>query len=409
MTHRIFRQALLVTAVLVSTAAVPATAQDATDSFSDAITKGTFSLNLRYRFEDVDQDGFDDDGRASTLRTTFGYKTMWWSGLMIFAEMEDVHDIGYGGDHNNAGSGSLWNGVTDRPVIADPEITEFNQAYLGIRPAKTFIIRAGLQEIVVDNSRFVGNVGWRQNHQSFEAARVTWDLTETFALSYAYIGRTRTVTGASQPMTTHHADLGYTSGGGTLKGYLLQIDYDDEPLWGRSTSTYGAFIGGEAAVSDSTILLYRFEYAQQEDTGNNPNRVDAGYRLANLGLRMGKWTVAASWEVLEGDPDSGAFTTPLATLHKFNGWADKFLSTPGNGLEDLYLTVGAKLGRWDLTAVYHDFTANSGDGKWGTEIDAHVIYTAKWKQKFALKAALYEADEWATDTTKIWLWTSWGF
>ena len=44
---------------------------------------------------------------------------------------------------------------------------------------------AGLQEILIDNHRFVGNVGWRQNHQSFEAARVTWDLTEAFTLSEA--------------------------------------------------------------------------------------------------------------------------------------------------------------------------------------------------------------------------------
>ena len=28
--------------------------------------------------------------------------------------------------------------------------------------------------------------------------------------------------------------------------------------------------------------------------------------------------------------------TPLATLHKFDGWADLFLTTPNKGLQDLY-------------------------------------------------------------------------
>jgi len=396
--------------VIVIAASLPAAAQDDTGDLLDAITKGTFSLNLRYRYENVDQDGFDDRGQASTLRTAFGYRTQWWKGLLVFAEFEDVHDLGLGNDHNNKGAGSLWNGVTDRPVIADPEITEINQAYLGIRPVKSLVFRAGLQEIVIDNSRFVGNVGWRQNHQTFEAANVSFDGVSNLVLSYAFIGRTHTVTGASLPMSTHHGEGAYAFGKiGTLKGYLLQIDFDPEQLWGLSTMTYGAFFSGSAKLSNTLGLNYRLELAQQNDAGKNPSNVDVGYRRADLGLVIGKVTVAAGYEVLEGGPDKGAFTTPLATLHKFNGWADKFLKTPGDGLQDLFLSVGAKLGKFNLAGVFHDFSANSGGASWGTEFDAHVVYNTPWKQKVALKAAFYSADQWQTDTNKIWLWTSWGF
>jgi hypothetical protein len=38
-----------------------------------------------------------------------------------------------------------------------------------------------------------------------------------------------------------------------------------------------------------------------------------------------------------------------------------------------------------------------------------VLYTTPWKQKVALKYARYRADEWAWDTDKLWIWTSWGF
>lgn len=410
MIHRRLRTIPVVAAVLICAAAMPVAAQDGTDDFLDAITNGVFSLNLRYRYEDVDQDGFDDRGRASTLRTSLGYSTRWWKGLMISAEVEDVHDLGLGGEHNNLGAGSLWNGVTDRPIIADPEITEFNQAYLGIRPSKTVVIRAGLQELVIDNSRWVGNVGWRQNHQSYEAARISFGGTEKLALSYSFIGRTHTVTGASLPMTTHHADVGYSFGSaGTIKGYLLQIDYDDEALWTLSTRTYGAFLAGTAPLSDSLRLSYRLELAQQADAGKNPNSVDAGYRLIELGLATGTVTVAAGYEVLGGSPDRGALSTPLATLHKFNGRADKFLVTPDDGLEDLYLSVTASLGSWNLTGIYHDFSANTGGASWGTELDAQVLYTAPWKQKIALTAALFDADRWSSNTTKVWIWTSWVF
>jgi hypothetical protein len=71
--------------------------------------------------------------------------------------------------------------------------------------------------------------------------------------------------------------------------------------------------------------------------------------------------------------------------------------------------VSAKLGAFNLVGVYHDFSANSGGASWGNEFDADIMYTTAWKQKIALKAAFYSADEWKVDTTKIWLWTSWGF
>jgi len=119
--------------------------------------------------------------------------------------------------------------------------------------------------------------------------------------------------------------------------------------------------------------------------------------------------VAGGYEVLEGGSGEGTFTTPLATLHAFNGWADKFLTTPDNGLEDLFLSVIVTLGKLSLAGVYHEFSANTGGHSWGNEFDAQVVYTAPWKQKIALKLALYGADDWATDTDKIWLWTSWGF
>ena len=99
----------------------------------------------------------------------------------------------------------------------------------------------------------------------------------------------------------------------------------------------------------------------------------------------------------------------MATLHKFNGWADKFLNTPVFGLQDLFLSVAAKLGRFRLEAIYHDFSADTGGGEWGTELDAGVIYTAPWKQQFAIKYANYDAKDFATDTAKLWVWTSWGF
>ena len=397
---------LLVFLVLAATATV--THAEDPPNLGEAITKGKVSLNLRYRYEEVDGT-LDEPGKASTLRTALGYRTLWWKRLAALVQFEDVRNIGYSNEHNNAGFGSLWNGVTDRPIIADPPLTEVNQAYLEWKPIDSLPFRGGRQEIVVDNSRFIGNVAWRQNFQSFDAARVNFTGVKNLDLGLIYIARQRTVTGASRPMQTGHLDGAFAfSGVGTLRAYALSIDYDDEVLWRLSTTTLGASFAGKTTLSNTLALTYRIELARQNDTGNNPQTVDADYVRADLGLGVGKVSFGAGYEVLGGG-DDGSFKTPLATLHKFNGWADRFLATPADGLQDAFFSVGATFGRWNLVAIYHDFSADSGGSSWGDEIDAQVIYTAPWKQKIALKYARYRADEWAWDTDKLWIFTSWGF
>ncbi len=355
---------VLSVALAIVLGAMPTTAEEtekADDNLLDAITKGTFKLNLRYRYEDVDQDGFDKRGQASTLRTMAGYRTGTWKGLEVYLEFEDVHDLGMSKDHNNAGAGSLWNGVDTRPVIPDPAITEINQAYLGWSPIKTLPFRFGLQEIVLDNSRFIGNVGWRQNHQSFEAARVEFNGVKNLKLGYSYIGRQHNVLGGSQPMSTMHLGAAYEFKGiGTVKAYGMILDYEREAVQALNTTTYGAFFDGKAKLSDALSLIYRAEFARQNDVNNPGNHINAKYIRADFGVKISKVTLAAGYEVLGGSPEDGQFRTPLATLHKFNGWADKFLGTPTNGLQDLSLSVTAVLGKFKLLGVYHDFSADTG-------------------------------------------------
>lgn len=54
-------------------------------------------------------------------------------------------------------------------------------------------------------------------------------------------------------------------------------------------------------------------------------------------------------------------------------------------------------------------SADTGGATRGTEFDAAVIHNTPWKQQVALKIAAYDAKDWATDTTKLWVWMSWGF
>lgn len=141
----------------------------------------------------------------------------------------------------------------------------------------------------------------------------------------------------------------------------------------------------------------------------NPATVDAGYVHLATGGRYRGVTVRAGWERLGGGPSRGQFNTPLATLHPFNGWADKFLTTPTGGLDDRYVrAVGDARGlRW--TVAYHDFAAASGDARYGRELDLEVVYTTSWRQQIAATAARYDAGTHSRDTTKVMVWTTFGF
>jgi hypothetical protein len=147
-------------------------------------------------------------------------------------------------------------------------------------------------------------------------------------------------------------------------------------------------------------------YANQRDDGANPLSFDLDDYLAELSGSYRQYSLGAGVESLEGDGVKG-FTTPLATLHKFQGWADKFLTTPADGIVDRYVNVGATLqqpGALDalsMVASQHWFEAERISSNYGSETDVQL--QAKWRRfSGMLKYADYHADGFATDTARFW-------
>ena len=385
-----------------------AVCEDEPASFAEAFKGGKAGLSLRYRYETVSDDAVASgkDAQASTLRTALSYRTAAYKKWSLFLEAENVAAVG-DDNYNNRGAGSLWNRVGDRPVVADPAITELNQAY-GRWDNGTTKVTVGRQEILLGDQRYVGAVGWRQNHQSFDAVSVASTAQNKWTLHYSFIDTVNRIFGDHQEMAGHLANARYSwesVGALTLYGFVL--DYDQAAA--LSTSTFGAELVGTRELEGGWKLLYELEAAQQSDVGDNPSNVDAGYFHASLGAG-GKVTFKVGLEHLEGSPEDGQFRTPLATLHKFNGWADKFLATPANGLEDLYLQVGGKTATglgWLI--FYHDFSATTGGASYGTETDVQLTYETKKGVGLGLKGALYDADSHAQDTDKWMLWATYGF
>jgi len=387
-------------------------------SLEEAITKGQPLLSLNYRFEEVDQ---ANKAHASTLRTTVGYRSGAYQGFSFLVEAQNVTVVGDDAYDNlgNFGNGPLWNHVTDRPVVADPAQTVFNQAYFQWKNSANKA-QVGREEIIIGDSRFIGNVGWRQNHQSFDAVTFTNSSLDFADLSYRYLNRQHHVTGSMADMATHliNADVKLAETGKLgLYGYLLDYKSTVGPLGpALSTSTLGAEFKGKLELKENLGLLYEIEYAQQADYGDNPNQNhDAQYYFLMLGAVLKPVTFKVGYEVLGGDrvedPENdeeinkGTFNTPMATLHKFNGWADMFLNNPETGLEDLFFKANGKLGPVKWLLAYHLFKANDGSATYGNEFDALFTYKTSWKQTFGVKGAFYGAKDYAKDTNKFWVFT----
>jgi hypothetical protein len=146
-------------------------------------------------------------------------------------------------------------------------------------------------------------------------------------------------------------------------------------------------------------------FARQEDYGNNPTDYDANYWQIEAGVTREPVTIKIGQETLSGDATrpERRFQTPLATLHAFQGWADKFLATPAQGIEDRYASVGLKWRGIDAQLVWHDFGAEAVSRDYGTEWDASVGRRFGARTDVLLKAARFDSDGFARDTTKLWL------
>ncbi len=390
---------------LLVLAAPPAAA----DGLESLVSDGQAGLDLRYRYESVEQDGIPSTAGASTLRLRLNLATGTVNGFSALTEFDHLQVIG--DTHYN----DTRNGLAQYPVVADPEGTDLNQAYLQYAAPKDTVLRLGRQRITIDGERFIGAVGWRQNEQTYDALRVETKALPGATINYAYVDQVRRVFGpdsgtppASLDSDSHLLNVKLTKLPlGALTFYGYRLDFDDAPQ--LSSDTVGARWDGTQAVNDTLKFGWALEYARQEDAGDNAADIDATYNLVELSLKASAAGVTAGREVLSGE--SGTFTaatnpafqTPLATLHKFQGWADKFLTTPSAGIEDLYLGVNVTLAGWNGQAVWHDYSAEATGQDYGTELDLSIARKFAGRYELLLKYADYEADGLFTDTTKVWV------
>lgn len=378
-------------------------------SAEDAIRSGKLIFNLRPRYEYVDQANFAETAEGLTMRTVLGWQTGSWkqfsaraTGIGVTQFIDNFNDT--------------LNGKTQYPVIADPDYTDVNELYLDYAGIPDTLLRAGRQQIVLDQARFVGNVAFRQLMQVFNAVTAENKSLNNTDLYAGYLWRIRTVTSRQYQTSTSllHGRYALTPNDDlTAYGYfqdqenaIVSTAFQGAAPTNTSNQILGIRGSGAHPMSDAWKLLYVAELATQTDYAGGDPRIDADYLHLGGGAQIATHSLRIDYELLGSNDGQYAFQTPLGTNHLYQGWADQFLVTPTKGIRDIYATYVGKIQKASLQAAYHQFDADYGGLDFGNELDLGFSYPLHKKLTGKIEYADYQAGDPGTgksDTTKFWV------
>ncbi len=399
---------LLVSGLSVSASA----AEEGISIFDDMKFKG--EIRPRYEFVD-DGNSATANANAITARTKLQLQAKLFGVEGLSSDIGIISVNNFGAHYYNPADGHNYTDDDGKPYakVVDPQFAMISNADINYKTGKT-LLHAGRSQVNLDNQRFIGTVGWRQLERSYDTVFVADNSVENLnvlaAWVYGYQGVKAGETTDTNSVLLHASYKISDPLTITVYDYMLASIHD----------TYGAALTGKTEVSGAK-LDYRVEGALQSDPtmtihGNDNVKADAYYMNFDLGADISGVLLGANYELLSGhkltETDKTAFTTPLATGHKFNGWADKFLSTPAMGLQDMNVRIGYKAkGFGKVLAVYHQFvgdTKRSGENDLGNEIDvlyANAVPGVK-DLKLLLKGAMYNGGKvtgYTNDVQKYWV------
>jgi hypothetical protein len=395
-----------------------AAAQDAPADAVDAIRQGTLILDLRARFEQAEQTGKPNDAEATTLRTRLSWQTAKWNGLQALVEFEDVRQLGPESYDTNL------NGKTTFAQVFDPETTELNRFQLVWAATPSFSATLGRQRINLDDQRFIGGSAWRQDEQTFDAARFDAKVDKLEA-TYVYIEHVNRIFAEDQDWESdsHILTVAYPFADAlklSVFSYALDFDQTTTPgVRNHSSLTWGGKASGKSQFGE-TKLDYSATLAIQKDYGSSLLDYELGFLGAEIAATHGPLVAKFAYDELEGNGTRG-FSTPLGSLHAFNGWSDAFIvngaKTTVDGLRDanamLTWNTGAKwegLSNLALTARYHEFEAERTGADLGSEWNLMATGVLAAQLSWILKYADYDGPGIApapADRTKLWFGLEW--
>lgn len=299
-----------------------------------------------------------------------------------------------------------------------------HQAWGEFGIGKYVSVKAGRQELVYDDQRMFGNVGWAQQARSHDALLGKFKKGRlSIELGLAYNQERQALTGNEYTIPNNYKAMQYVWANYAADAvkvsflflnnglqYIDPVDIDSNTT--RYSQTYGTHV--KARLVDLIDLSGNFYYTGGKDRFD---RSMSAYEVAldlNFKPDGAKWSAGVGFEILsgneitDGDRDmdkNNAFTPFYGTNHKFNGFMDYFYV--GNhintvGLFDLYVRGGYTHKKSKFFLSFHNFMSSASitennekqSSQLGSEIDFVYAYifsksvniSAGYSQMFAAQS-----------------------
>ncbi|MCU0948384.1 MAG: alginate export family protein [Porphyrobacter sp.] len=368
-------------------------------------------VDTRLQLETLEQDNLPDSSEALTLRIRSGLtaqRRRWSARIEGQANLALVDNYADG-----------LNGLSDRPIIPDPENLAVYQAFVRYQ-TPTLRATAGRQEISLDDDRFIGTAPIRQNAQNFDALRMQWSgiakgkvkVDATYAWSFrpfwgrdGFGSRPKVIEGENVFL-----NVAAETAIGTLSGFAYIVDLDNENAQGfrLSSQTYGVRLTGKQSLVPGLDLAYLASFARQSDHGRNTTDYTADFVALEAAALHKGWWLGGGLEMLGADRGAvlGSFQTPFSSGVKFLGLAGRFLPTPPDGVRDYYAAISykpGKLGPFEsvtFKAVGHHFTSDRIVRAYGNEVN--LLASGKLAGTLVtLRYADYREQGFSADTRRV--------
>jgi len=290
----------------------------------------------------------------------------------------------------------VWGDVST--LAADDNATALHEAWAEVVLSPEWSLKLGRQEIVYDDHRIFGNVGWAQQARSHDAFLVKFTPNKNNRLDFGFALNSDAQANVDNLYSNiaGYKTFQYAWYHGNFDNFglsFLLLNTGIEYLNSSSKQTVNYFqtIGPRITYKNGNFDANAAVYFQ---TGKKVNKdVKAAYYSANLGYKLSQnFKLATGFEFLSGkdmddtDATIKSFIPLFGTNHKFNGWMDYFyVGNHANsvGLMDIYGMIAYNKNKFSAKIIPHFFSSAAKvvdtNGKemnnnLGTEIDFVLGY-----------------------------------
>ena len=365
---------------------------------------GRFSLELRPRYNYIDESNKPLDSEGGTGRTVVGWRSAPYDGLQV--AIEAIHSERIGPKHFND-MGAL-NASSPYPLLPDPRYTGVNQAYIDYGGIEATRMRLGRQIVRMDNQRWVSDNNFRQTPQLFDGVAIEHAGVPDTRLVASFFRRVRTTSGALNDLKLTLLNAAWNPAPGHALGAYAY--FHDQPYNGASTgftnSSYRVLgVRAEGAFTRGLDFPYIAEFAHQDHFAGGNSLIDVRYWRVGGGVGARAWTVRYDYEVKGSNAGVYGLQMPLTDFYGFNGWTLHFFNTPRVGLRDQWVTGRYSLGDFTLYGEAHRFRSDFGSTALGHEVDVGVTYAWGEHAVVRLQYAKYDPSSGTPDPSvrKTWL------